>query len=329
GGYTAAPGASGGAPVSPYGPAAGHPGAGGELPPAYHPAGAADAGVAGLARPNPYAASTFQGGVASTAAHTSRRPIAVVAIALGAVAVMLVAAITVYNAFNGARPGPIDPGGVFSEEWETFPGVSWADPDDILRQPSYEDAVAETDRLLGEYRDQLSEEFGLVWTMQYESYTGLESNGYGGDSMLYYYDSGSWQGQARVDDPGARARILELFTELSAANGGDGVLLRNDLYSDDPETSLVEFGAAELDDQALWSFFDAFDSLAGGYLSVDVLDRNLPVDDTFDGDWMFTFDESTNTLYVTLSGFIGALLKEGDRAEFEEALEPYHGDYEP
>jgi hypothetical protein len=168
-----------------------------------------------------------------------------------------------------------------------------------------------------------------VWALRYESYTGVESNGYGGDSMLHYYDSGDWQGQAKVDDPAARQRILDLFIELSAANGGEGVLLRNDLYSDDPDSSRVQFGAADLDDQALWSYFDSFPSIAYGYLNVDVIDRTLPVDAGFDGDYMFTYDESTDTLYVTVNGFVGALLKDADRDAFETALEPYHGDYEP
>ena len=60
-----------------------------------------------------------------------------------------------------------------------------------------------------------------------------------------------------------------------------------------------------------------------------MFDRNIPVDDSFNGDYMFTYDESSDTLYVTVYGYAGALLKEADRDAFEAALEPYHGDYEP
>jgi hypothetical protein len=313
-----------GAPATPYGPSV--PGAAdlGEL------GGVGEFGTAPT-RPDPYAGSPFA--APAPAPPTTRRPASIVAIALGAVAVVAIGGVTAYNAFTGGSPSPYEPAGggdpEYSEEWQTFPGVSYVDPTETLAQPSYEEVVAGTDELLTEYRDALTEEFGFAWSQRYETYTGLESNGYGGDSMLYYYDSGSWQGQVRLDDPAARERIFQIFSELSASNGGEGVLLRNDLYSDDAETSRAEFGAAELANQALWSYFDAFPGLAGGYLSVDVMDRSIPVDDAFDGDYMFTYDESTDTLYVAINGFAGALLKEGDRAAFETALEPYHGDYEP
>jgi hypothetical protein len=323
-----------GTPGTPYGPGA---------PGMPDPAVLGGAGEFGTAptRPDPYAASTFEPMSAPTMSAPSiagapspvpRRAVSRIAIAAGVLALVTVGGVTAYNAFDGGSPSPYDPDPdqpEYSEEWQTFPGVSYADPNETLAQPSYEQVAATADGVLAEYRDSLTAEFGLVWSQRYEPYTGIESNGYGGDSMLYFYDSGSWQGQATVDDPTARQRIFDLFTELAAANGGEGVLLRNELYSDDEAYSRAEFGAAQLSDQALWSYFDSFASLADGYVSVDVFDRTLPVDDTFDGDYMFTFDESTDTLYVTINGWAGALLKEADREAFETALEPYHGDYEP
>lgn len=313
-----------GPPGTPYGPAA--PG----VPDPSQLAGAGEFGTAPT-RPDPYAASQLAPAPGPTVS-APRRPVTMVAIAGGVIALVTLGGLTAYNAFDGSSPSPSEPDAadpVYSEEWQNFPGVSYTDPNVALEQPSYEEVVAETEALISEYRDDLTAEFGFVWSQRYEAYTGLESNGYGGDSMLNYYDSGSWQGQVQLDDAGARGAIFQLFNELSAANGGDGVLLRNDLYSDDADSSRVEFGAVELVDQALWSYFDSFPSLADGYLSVDVMDRNLPVDDTFDGDYMFTYDDSTDTLFVTINGFSGGLLKEGDRAAFEAALEPYHGDYEP
>jgi hypothetical protein len=217
----------------------------------------------------------------------------------------------------------------YSEEWQTFPGVSWADPADTLEQASYEEVSAGLDAMATQFREELSAEFGIVWSETYGTYSGPESNGYGGDSMLYYYDAGSWQGHVQLNDPSARERIFEIFSALSAANRGEGVFFRNEVYADDPVASRSDFGAEQLDQQALWSFVDWFPALADGTLSVDVIDRSIPVDSTFDGDYMFTFDESSDTLWVSFYAYAGALLKEGDREAFEEALEPYHGDYEP
>jgi hypothetical protein len=263
----------------------------------------------------------------------TRRPFAIAAIVFGVVAVVVVAAVVAVFAMSYAGSPSDDPFAgdepEYSQEWQEFPGVSWDDPLLALEQPSYEVVSTELDAIATQFRDELTAEFGLVWTQRYESYSGLEGNGYGGDSMLYYYDSGSWQGQVQLTDPGARQRILDIFTAISAANGGEGVYLRNETYADDPEASRSDFGAEKLEDQALWAFINWFPTLADAGISVDVIDRNIPVDSTFDGDFMFTFDDSDDTLYVSFYAYAGALLKEDDRAEYEEALEPYNGDFEP
>ena len=319
-------------PGTPYGPTA--PGA----PDVSHLSGAGDFGTS-QTRPDPYATAAFaQPGSAVPLAPTpSRRPFAIAAIAFGAVAVVVIAAVVAYFAL-AYTDTDIDPSGgdpltggepEYSEEWQSFPGVSWSDPSVALEQPSYEEVSAQLDAMAAQFRDELTAEFGIVWSERYGTYSGLESNGYGGDSMLYYYDSGSWQGQVRLNDPGARQRILDIFTAISDANGGEGVFLRNEIYSDDPDASRSDFGAEKLEDQALWSFIDWFPSIADAALSADVIDRSIPVDSSFDGDYMFTFDESSDTLYVSFYAYAGALLKEADREAFEDALAPYNGDYEP
>jgi hypothetical protein len=316
-----------GQPATPYGPSA----AGGD--PA-HPGGATPWGTA-QTRPDPYAGAAAPAWAAPTAAPTGapKSRLAGVLIGIGVVVFLVIGGVVAYGAFSLSSPSDPFGDGEYSEEWVQFPGVAWSHPDEVLAQPSYEEVVAESDALVSEYREALTAEFGLTWTEQYESYSGLESNGYGGDSMLYYYDSGTWLGQVRMDDPAARERAFELFTQLALAHGGDGVLLRNEVYADDPEMSTSEFGAAEPENQALWSFFDSFPSLAGGYLSVDLMDRTIPVDASFDGDYMFSYEESytesSDTFFISISCYSGPLLKEGDREAFEKALEPYNGDYEP
>jgi hypothetical protein len=249
---------------------------------------------------------------------------------------MVVGGVVAYGAFTlSARDDPNDPltEPEYSEEWQNFPGVSYVHPDEVLAQPSYEEVAGKADALIAEYRDALTEELGVEWVLQYEPFTGVESNGYGGDSMLYYYDSGTWLGQVQLNDPAARQTALDIFTDLATANGGDGVLLHNDFYVDDPALSESDFGATEVENQPLWSFFDSFSSLAGGYVSVDVMDQNIPPAASFDGDYMFSYEEiyneTTGAIFFSISCYSGPLLKDGDRAAFEEALEPYNGDYEP
>ena len=316
-----------GPPGSPYGPGA---------PGVANPAeigGTTPFGTAAQ-RPDPYAVDSFAPAqlqpVHPPALVGSNRPIKVAAIVAGAVGLVVVAGVVAYNVFSYDTPTfPTTDEPEYSEEWQEFPGVSYADPSETLAQPSYEEVVAGIDTLLTQYRDELTAKYGFTWSQQYEGYSDLAGNGYGGDSMLYYVDTGTWQGQVQLNDPTARQGAFDIFSQLAASNGGDGVLLRNELYADDAELSRSEFGADQLADQALWSFFDSFPALADGYLSSDVFDRSIPVDDTFTGDYMFTYDESSDTLYVTVYGYADALLKEGDRDAFEAALEPYNGDYEP
>ncbi len=288
----------------------------------------------------PYAATGFAQPPTSIplAPTPSRRPFAIAGVAFGVVALVIIAAVMAYNALSYADPtaeqpgdDPLSPGDepVYSAEWQSFPGVSWTDPTVALEQASYEEVAAGLDAMATQFRDELTAEFGFAWSETYGTYSGLESNGYGGDSMLYYYDAGSWQGQVKLNDPGARERIFEIFSAIAVANGGEDVFLRNEIYADDPVQSRADFGAEQMDQQALWSFVDWFPELAGGTLSADVIDRNIPVDSTFDGDYMFSFDESSDTLWVSFYAYAGALLKAADREEYEAALEPYHGDYEP
>ncbi len=254
-------------------------------------------------RPDPYAQpQTPLPSEPGTALDSPRRSRSV---AVGIVAVAGVLAIGGFVAFFALDSGPVidsDPNvePSYSEEWQSFPGVSYIDPEVALSQASYEEVVAQSEVMMGQYREALTARFGLVWSQGYEPYSGPESNGYGGDSMLSYYDTGSWQGQVTLDDPSARQDVLDLFTELSTSYGGEGVLLRNDIYADDEVSSLDQFGAADLEDQALWSFFDSFPELAGLYLSSDVIDRSIPVDGSFTGDYSFVYDESSDTLYVTV-----------------------------
>lgn len=277
-------------------------------------------------RPDPYASGSRQRGAAPSGGVSHAPPIFL--LILGVVVFACIGAVVGYFAFTSDTPQGNDPTTEYSEQWQSFPGVSYVDPTVTLEQPSYEQVVAATEAMASQYRDALTTEFGVVWTQNYEPYSGLEDNGYGSDSMLHYYDTGAWQASMKLDDAEARERILELFTEITATDG-EGVVLVNELYSDDDALSESQFGAAGSGDQALWSFFDSFPALANLYLSSDVYDSAVPVDPSFTGASNLILEESGDTLYVTVSGYVGALLKEADRAAFIAALEPFGGDFTP
>ena len=243
---------------------------------------------------------------------------------------MVAAGVVAYNAFSYDPPTlPTAGEPEYSEEWQEFPGVSYADPGETLAQPSYEEVVAGIDTLITEYRDELTAKYGFTWSQEYEGYSDLAGNGYGGDSMLYYVDTGTWQGQVQLTTLEHVSAPSTSSANCPQRTAATACCCATSSTPTTPSKSRSEFGAEQFADQALWSFFDSFPSLADGYLSSDVFDRSIPVDDSFNGDYMFTFDESSDTLFVTVYGYADALLKQGDREAFEAALEPYHGDYEP
>jgi hypothetical protein len=266
--------------------------------------------------------------VPAVARRTTRTAvIAGLVVGLIAVAGVVAAVLAGSGTFDANDPavGPaVDP--VVAEHWQSYPGSAFRTPEEVFASPPMDGVIAQGEAFVTEFRTALTEQYGLEWTTLYEPGTERDYNGYGGESLLYRYDSGLWHGVAIIDDPNARAEVEALFVRIAAANGGDGAITFNDFSEDNPDAE-QQYGAKTKPQQPLWSFIESDDASTLGF-QADVYDATVPADPAFDGLWRFELTE-TGTLYVTVQATAYALLAEGDRDEFERLLEAYAGQTPP
>jgi hypothetical protein len=128
-----------------------------------------------------------------------------------------------------------------------------------------------------------------------------------------------------LDDPAARASVLDAFARVAGAHGLAELAVRNDLLPGDPSAER-EFGGLERGDQPLWSFTSwGGDDVAGLTLSSEVIDRSMPAAAGFDGDFGFSYVLEGHTLYVTVEASAPLLLAEADRDAFVQRLAEFEG----
>jgi hypothetical protein len=216
-------------------------------------------------------------------------------------------------------------------DWSTYPGSAFRDDAEVLAGDSLEETAANGDAFVEEYKTQLTDRLGLVWSDTAPREIDRDVNGYGGDSLLYTYDSGTWQGSVVLDDPGARAIAEFIFGRLSTEHGGDFLFTANDNYDRDGDPgTIAQFGAALKEDQALWQFYDSGDEVTTLQMSSSIIDLTIPTDPTFTGGYQFTMDpDDPGTVLVTIRAYSYALLAEEDRAEYLELLSPFDGATKP
>jgi hypothetical protein len=141
--------------------------------------------------------------------------------------------------------------------------------------------VAAAEDFLEAYRGELTAELGLEWSETWQGSLECGSNYYSGESLRWDYSSAEWQGSVQLDDPTARARVAEIFARVSA-----------------------QFGATELDDQAVWSFISSGDQLR---------------------EQLRIAGRASDTFVVGVSLWSYDLLAEVDRADFIDGLKPDEG----
>src|SRR5690606_26799802 len=83
---------------------------------------------------------------------------------------------------------------------EAYPGVKDTAPDEILSQPSLEGVRAQSEDMLADIRQELTERYGYSWTEAGPEELRPERNGYGGESMLVQYTSGRWMTNEPIQD---------------------------------------------------------------------------------------------------------------------------------
>jgi hypothetical protein len=222
----------------------------------------------------------------------------------------------------------IDPPEV--DQWTDYPGSAWMDSTDVLAAPSAEAVVTTAKGFTSAFRDELTQQLGFTWRKIGAEYDAAGGNGYDGQSMLHDYRTAEWQGYAPTDDPGARARIEGLFSELARTSGYDDVWRANDLYEDEEASARSEFGGPSLDEQPLWRTY-AEPSTGGDIDAVlRTLDLDVPADPSFDGEvWFDLEDVPDGSIVVTVSVTSYGLLAEADRAEFAQRLGAYDESQKP
>jgi hypothetical protein len=267
-------------------------------------------------------------------ANATAKVVIVVAIVVSfcSVLVLGLAGFALVSSVNASRTndeqietvGP-DPDPAVVDEWTTYPGNAYNDSDDVLAAPSMEKVVEQSRAFVEEYKTALTTEFGIDWDEKYEEYLEQGSNNYGGDSLLYDYNSPEWQGSVVLDDPGARERISDIFSDLAVKYGASDDWLSNELYDDDADASKSQFGAEYLRDQPLWTSYAVEAISDETSFSTRVFDTNLTRDPSFEGDIWFELGEvPSGSLVVTISAASYALLADADRDEFIDRL----GDYD-
>lgn len=215
--------------------------------------------------------------------------------------------------------------GIGSDEWTTYPGTWFEENEHVLAADSLEVTTAEGELLLAELGEALAP-YGFEWTVFREGDVTVAGNGYNGDSMLKEYDSAILVGAVQLDDPEARADIIEIFTIVVSAPGST-VVVDNDSITDASDAEYF-FGSADRDEQAewtAWSYGEHFTDLAA---DIDVYDSTIPTGPEFHPVYWIPQD-SDGTLFVSIRVYADYLLSESDRAAFIAALEPYEGKTRP
>ncbi len=277
----------------------------------------------------PVPRSTRKRRAASIARVRVRRSNARAAIVVAVVVGVVVAGVAIVAVAHGVVDG-LTAAHPISASWKHYPGTAYDRSSDVLAAPTKEQTIADAEALISEYKQALSTEFGLSWTKEYEGYTERASNGYGGDSMLYDYASPQWQGSAVIDDPGARKRAFELFSQVATAHGATDVWLANDVYSDDAAESKKEFGGTKRETAPEWGFYGDGAVAPGATVSARVIDLNVPRDPSFVGDYWFELDEvPAGSFVVEVSVDADTLLAASDRDEFTRTIATYDESHKP
>lgn len=248
----------------------------------------------------------------------------VVLFAVGGIVARFAAPDPVAGPGVGSTSDPTSPPGSDTADWENFPGSAYRDDAEVLSSASAEEVRDTGDAILEEYRNELTNSLGVVWTEEYGTRFDRDINGYGEESMLYSYDSALWVGEASAPTPEARQQIMDAFERITTKYSLIDFYRANDVY--DAPDSISSFGAENIEDQALWRFSNRGDANIPLRVSSSVWDTTMPTDPSFTGASGFDDQEAgSGKLLVSVNAYAFALLSENDRDAFIEALKPYEG----
>lgn len=195
--------------------------------------------------------------------------------------------------------------------WRDYPATSWIGAEAVLAAPSAEETPERSERLLADLRKALDAEFPISeWSACCfgegpAEWFPMDSNEYGGDSMLRTYNSLNWSGEAEIPR-GQWDRVVTVAAEVAAEYGLD-VRRHDDDLSPGLELWLHEEGLSSGNDTE--------------WLSVAVQDARL------DPSGQALKDaEEYDQLVAGITLFYGiTTISDEDRAEFERRAAPFAG----
>lgn len=238
---------------------------------------------------------------------------------VAAVAALLVLGAGAFAAFQF-----LPAAGIGSDEWTSYPGTWFEENEHVLGADSLEVTAVEGELLLAELTEAL-QPYGFEWTVFREGDVTAADNGYNGDSMLKEYNSDTVVGAVVLDDPEARAAIIEIF-EAMMSTPGSTVVVDNDSITDDDAEYF--FGSVDRDEQAQWTAWSYGEHFTDLSADIRVYDSSVATGSEFGPVYWLPAD-AEGTLFVSIEVYADYLLAEDDRAAFIAALEPYEGKTRP
>ncbi len=212
------------------------------------------------------------------------------------------------------------------EPWSQFPGVPQVSTDQVLKNDTVDELEPRVDAAMAAVRAALTERFGFVWVAKGEPRLLRESNRYWGESLLFSYDSVTWQTTTTLRTESDKHDAVALATSVMEQNGFPSPTLQNV----DGPAGLAEFGGFTLQDQGRWVLSSQPPQVSRGALELIILD--LAHDRT--GALTAASSQAVDQLgwepeYLSISYSGNFMLREADRAEFERRAELYKGHIAP
>ncbi|MEO8528258.1 MAG: hypothetical protein ABI435_04205 [Pseudolysinimonas sp.] len=271
----------------------------------------------------------FQLGVviAVVAALTDRRGRALGSIAVAIVLLVNVGTIGAASAI-GHHPVPgavagatVDPE---AQHWAAYPGIKDQSENEILARTSLEDAVAAGDELMAAIRARLTRDFGFAWVAGVASNTRHERNGYGGESMLVQYRSGTWATTVPITDYNLKREVMNTIDEVLQDYGFWGAVAFNEPSSGfDPAYIARLYGSTDPRTQPLWSWYSNNDPGPINFYA-SISDLTHDDDGTFRAARVAQVAGSNEPIEgLQISVLLREVLSEADVEEFQQRMKDY------
>ena len=212
--------------------------------------------------------------------------------------------------------------------WREYPGVAGVNPQEILHGPTPEEAHAAGQDMIAEVRAALTAELGLEWAPPTEGRDDFDpfvqriQNYFGGEALLTVVNALPSQSTSVPRDWADKQRALEIVGTVIARYGYSAPVIDTlDWWTDEqrmsdlggltPETQVIVSGMAQ--------------GPAGQWLSFTFQDLSKDATGRFKERLAPPSGSGWQLDTVSLSYGANGLLRDADRDEFTERLEPFAG----